>query len=54
MCNTIPGYDVINLTLFEINLIFLIKPILYRTKMSRQKFEQSKLKFEKGRSSKVK
>ena len=31
-----PGSDVIN---FEINLIFLIKALLYMTKMSRQKLK---------------
>ena len=30
-----PGCDVIN---FEINLIFLIKPLFYQTKKSRQNF----------------
>ena len=32
----VPGCDVRN---FEINLIFLIKPFLYMTKKSTQKFE---------------
>ena len=31
-----PGCDVIN---FEVNLIFLIKPFFYMTKMSKQKFK---------------
>ena len=31
-----PGCDIIG---FEINLIFLIKPFLYMTKKSRQKFK---------------
>ena len=39
MCIAILSFPIYDVIKFEINLIFLIKPFLYMTKKSRQKFK---------------